>query len=63
MHTYDGAVYLNQVVLNLKQDVANDVFRQWDFSKTNDVWQGWGLMTSTITLTVTAKYDESETLT
>ncbi|WP_375316874.1 hypothetical protein [Spiroplasma endosymbiont of Virgichneumon dumeticola] len=42
LHTYDGAVYLNQVVLNLKQDVATDIFRQWDFSQTNDVWQGWG---------------------
>lgn len=60
LHTYTSPKYLNDVVLTLNTEKSNDLERVWEFSDTNDQWKGTGHHTSTVNLTVTAKYNQEE---
>ncbi len=50
----------DEIIVKANETKSNDLERVWSYSETNDHWRGWGHQTSTITLTVTAKYDEKE---
>lgn len=53
----------DEIIVKANEAKSNDLERVWNYSETNDHWRGWGHQTSTITLTVTAKYDEKEAAT
>ncbi|MCL6428672.1 hypothetical protein LT335_00219 [Spiroplasma sp. JKS002669] len=63
LHTNKNPKEFNNIVVNISETRSNDLERVWSYSETNDQWRGWGHQTSTITLTVTAKYDEKEATT
>lgn len=63
LHTYTNADYFNDALLILNTKESNETTRVWEFSKTNDQWKGTGHHTSTVSLTLTADYDQEEEVT
>lgn len=55
LHPYDGAEYYNSVMLKMDTVDKSQNSIEWDYTKTDDQWRGWGHQTSTITLKVVAK--------
>lgn len=64
LHTHTGPQdNLSNLIVNINEAKSNNLERVWESSVTNDKWLGWGHQTSTVTLTVIAKYDEKEEVT
>lgn len=60
LHTYSSPKYLSDFVLNLNPEKSDNLQRVWEFNETNDQWKGTGHHTSTINLSIIAKYNQNE---
>lgn len=63
LHTYTDPETLSTITANINEAKSSKLEKVWEATATNDQWKGTGHHTSTITLTITAKYDEKEAVT
>ena len=63
LHTYTNPKTLSTITANINEAKSSKLEKVWEVTETNDNWKGTGHHTATITLTITAKYDEKEATT
>lgn len=63
LHTYTNPKTLSTITASINEAKSSKFEKVWEATETNDNWKGTGHHTATITLTITAKYDEKEATT